>query len=118
MPWELYWIEKKELLEFDIWKKSWKIILGVLKGDFWGFGFPDDTQTPCWLRLWEELAGALFDSASDNIGLMMMYVAKWCFTGYMPVPCMVLGYLIKFTHGLTLQIFLREKQHFKKYLDY
>ena len=25
--------------------------LGVLRGDFWGFGCPNDTQTPCWLRL-------------------------------------------------------------------
>ena len=25
--------------------------LGILKGDFWGFRCPNDTQTPCWLRL-------------------------------------------------------------------
>ena len=26
--------------------------LGVLRGDFWGFGCANDTQMPCWLRLW------------------------------------------------------------------
>ena len=24
----------------------------VLQDDFWGFGCPNDAQTPCWLRLW------------------------------------------------------------------
>ena len=28
-----------------------KNIYGVLKGDFRGFGCPNDTKTPCWLKL-------------------------------------------------------------------
>ena len=40
------------MLEIDILRNSSQNILGVLKGDFWGFECPNDTQMPFWRRLW------------------------------------------------------------------
>ena len=40
-------------MTFWLFEKSLTKVLGVLRGDFWGFGCPNNTQTPCWLnRLW------------------------------------------------------------------
>ena len=46
-------IWKKNQLTAENWhfKKLMKKELGVLKGDFWGIGCPNDTLTPCWLKL-------------------------------------------------------------------
>ena len=62
-----YWTLKYFMIPFFVmrittrWKKSkicllltfWKRILnlGVLRGGFWGFGCPNDSQTPSWLTL-------------------------------------------------------------------
>ena len=43
--------KNNEMLEIDILKNSSQNIFGTLKGDFWGFGCPNDTQMPYWLRL-------------------------------------------------------------------
>ena len=45
MQWELYWGEENYMLEIDILRNSSQKILGVLKGDFWGFACPNDAQT-------------------------------------------------------------------------
>ena len=38
---------------FEVEKhKLYACNLGALRGDFWEFGCPNDTQTPYWLRLW------------------------------------------------------------------
>ena len=39
------------MLGIDFLRKYFPKNLRVLKGGFWGFGFPKDAQTPCWLRL-------------------------------------------------------------------
>ena len=39
------------MFENDILETYSQKSLGVFGGDFWGFGCPKDTQTPCWLRL-------------------------------------------------------------------
>ena len=53
MPWELDRSEKKlNMLEIDILQNSSSFLGGLLKGDFWGFGCPNNTKMPCWLKLW------------------------------------------------------------------
>ena len=49
MSWALFWGEKEVrfMLESDILWNNSKQLLGVLRGDFWGFWCPNDTQTPC-----------------------------------------------------------------------
>ena len=39
------------MLEIDILRNDPQEYLGVLRGDFRGFRWPKDAQTPCWLRL-------------------------------------------------------------------
>ena len=49
----LRWQNFNYMLKIDILRNSCQHFLeGVLKAGFWGFGCPDDTQMPCWLRLW------------------------------------------------------------------
>ena len=38
--------------ETDILRNDWEIFECDLRGVFWVFGYPKDTQTTCWLILW------------------------------------------------------------------
>ena len=42
------------MFENDILRNYSQKSLGVIRGDFWGFGCPTDAQTPTWLRLWQD----------------------------------------------------------------
>ena len=43
-----------------------KIYLGVLRSDFWGFGYSEDAQTPCWLRIWPHVFHYLLQVIIDD----------------------------------------------------
>ena len=66
------------MVDIDISRNSSQNILGVLKGDFWGFGCPNDAQMPCWLRLcmrhYDDLnvCFVVGDSSITCIGTMMI----------------------------------------------
>ena len=50
---------KNDMLVIDILRNYFPKDLGVLMGDFWGFGCPKDAQTPCSLRLYSAIRASL-----------------------------------------------------------
>ena len=79
----LRWNKINYMLEIDILRNSSQNHLGVLKGDFWGFGCSKSTQMSCWLRLympWDTYMFC-FQAVEEMPSLwsvpIWMYAASW-----------------------------------------
>ena len=81
-----------ERIQLYAWNWQFKELpqkyLGVLKGDFWRFGYAKDAQTPCWLMLCLELLTNKYYVLSGDIH-MVLIICEWPFKSNGLAECRV-----------------------------